>query len=138
MTGVQTCALPIYQKLLRRLLTLSPKAEAFFRGLEERRCNAASHVRKIVALSEIYGQANAARAIEDAVEFQAFSSEYIAQILEQRQRLVPEPGALCLLRASDLLELELPEPDLTPYRSPADESTPPSSGEKNEPLTEQR
>ena len=126
------------QKLLQRLLTLSPKSEAFFRGLEERRLNAASHVRKVVGLSEIYGREKTARAIEDAVEFQAFSSEYIAQILEQRQRHLPEPGALCLLRAHDLLELELPEPDLTPYRSPADESTQPPSGEKNEPHTEQR
>ena len=34
---------------------------------------------------------------------------------EQRQRLAPEAGALHLTRASDLLELELPPPDLTPY-----------------------
>jgi transposase len=118
------------QKLLARLLTLSSKAEAFFRGLEERRLNAASHVRKVVALSEIYGREKTARAIEDAVDFQAFSSEYIALILEQRQRVLPDPGALCLLRSTDLLELELPQPDLTPYRVP-DEKQPQPQQEKN-------
>ena len=43
------------QKLLLRLLSLTPKAEAFYQGLADRRLNALHHVRKIVALSEIYG-----------------------------------------------------------------------------------
>ena len=77
-----------------RLLTLTPKAEAFYQELRQRRLNVLHHVRKIVALSEIYGTDKTARAIEDALEFQAFSCEYIANLLEQRQRLLPEPGAL--------------------------------------------
>lgn len=103
------------QKLLMRLLTLTPKAEAFYQGLQERRLNVLHHVRKIVALSEIYGAERAARAIQDALEFQAFSCEYIANLLEQRQRLLPEPGALHLTRREDLLDLELPEPNLGLY-----------------------
>jgi hypothetical protein len=55
------------------------------------------------------------RAIEDALEFQAFSCEYVANLLEQRQRLLPEPGALHLTRRQDLLDLELPEPNLSLY-----------------------
>ncbi len=77
-----------------RLLSLTPKAEAFYQGLAERRLNVLHHVRKIVALSEIYGTEKTARAIEDALEFQAFSCEYIANLLEQRQRLLPEAGRL--------------------------------------------
>ena len=103
------------QKLLLRLLMLTPKAEAFYQGLQERRLNVLHHVRKIVALSEIYGTDKAARAIQDALEFQAFSCEYIANLLEQRQRLLPEPGALHLTRREDLLDLELPEPNLGLY-----------------------
>jgi transposase len=103
------------QKLLLRLLNLTPKAEAFYQGLHERRLNVPHHVRKIVALSEIYGGDKTARAIQDALEFQAFSCEYIANLLEQRQRLVPEPGALHLTRREDLLDLELPEPNLGLY-----------------------
>jgi transposase len=103
------------QRLLLRLLNLTPKAEAFYQGLSERRLNVLHHVRKIVALSEIYGAEKAARAITDALEFEAFSCEYIANLLEQRQRLLPEPAALHLTRRADLLELELPEPNLGLY-----------------------
>jgi transposase len=105
------------QRLLLRLLALTPKAEAFYQGLCERRLNALLHVRKIVALSEVYGPEATRRAIEDALEFQAFSCEYVANLLEQRQRLLPEPGALHLTRRQDLLELELPEPNLGLYET---------------------
>ena len=119
------------QKLLCRLLALSPRAEAFYRELQERRLNVLHHVRKIVALSEIYGTGPTARAIEDALEFQAFSCEYIANLLEQRHRRLPEPGALHLTRREDLLELELPEPNLTLYDP--DASPNPSPGDTHEP-----
>lgn len=118
------------QKLLMRLLAMTPKAESFYQELQQRRINFPQHVRKIVALSEIYGVDKAARAIEDACEFQAFSCEYIANILEQRQRLLPEPGALHLTRREDLLDLELPEPNLGLYGSDLDPQPPPSGDEK--------
>lgn len=122
------------QKLLLRLLALSPRADSFYRELQDRRLNAMLHVRKIIALSEIYGTEPTARAIEDALEFQAFRSEYIANLLEQRQRRLPEPGALHLTRRQDLLDLELPEPDLGLYE-PDDGSQNPNqnSGDKHEP-----
>jgi hypothetical protein len=72
-------------------------------------------VQKIVALSEIYGTEAVARAMEHAFAFQAFSCEYIANLLESRQRLLPEPAALQLTRRQDLLELDMPEPDLSVY-----------------------
>ena len=103
------------QQLLRHLLRLSPRAEEYYRQLEVRRLSPAVHIRKIVALSEIYGDEAVGRAIEDALEYQAFSSEYIANILEQRARRLPEPGALHLTRREDLLDLELPDPDLSIY-----------------------
>jgi len=105
------------QQLLRHLLRLSPRAEEYYRQLEARRLSPAVHIRKIVALSEIYGDEAVGRAIEDALEYQAFSSEYIANILEQRARRLPEPGALHLTRREDLLDLELPDPDLSIYDS---------------------
>lgn len=105
------------QKLLQRLLSLTPKSEGFYQGLAERRLNLLHHVRQIVALAEIYGADKTARAIEDALEFQAFSCEYIANLLEQRQRILPEPGALHLTRRQDLLDLELPEPNLWLYET---------------------
>jgi transposase len=119
------------QKVLQRLLSLTPKAEEFYQGLHERRLNILMHVRKIVALSEIYGPEQTRRAIEDALEFQAFSCEYVANLLEQRQRLLPEPGALHLTRRQDLLELELPEPNLGLYDT--DACPPNTPGEPDEP-----
>jgi transposase len=105
------------QKLFMRFLTLSAKAEDYFRELEKRRLNPRHHIQKIVALSEIYGTDPVARALEDAFLFQAFSCEYIANLLEQRARLVPEPGALHLTRREDLLEIEVDEPDLSIYQN---------------------
>jgi hypothetical protein len=103
------------QRLLMRFLKLSPKAEAYYQQLTTRRMNHRHHIRQIVALSEIYGTDKVARAIEDAFVYQAFSCEYIANILEQRQRIAPEPGALHLTRRQDLLELDIPEPDMSIY-----------------------
>jgi hypothetical protein len=68
-----------------------------------------------MALVEIYGPAKVTRAIDDALEFKAFSSEYIANILEQRERRLPDPGPLTLLRKQDLLDIDLPDPDLSIY-----------------------
>jgi hypothetical protein len=103
------------QQLLGRFLRLSSKAEDYYQALAQRRLNSRHHVQKIVALSEIYGVEAVARAMEDAFAFQAFSCEYIANLLESRGRLLPEPGALHLTRRQDLLDLEMPEPDLSVY-----------------------
>ena len=103
------------QRQLARFLAISPTAETYYAELAARRFNARHHVNKIVALSEIYSAEAVARALEDACHFQAFSSEYIANLLESRTRTLPEPSALHLTRRSDLLDLELPEPDLSLY-----------------------
>ena len=103
------------QRLLQCFLSLSLKAEAYYAELTQRRLNARHHVLKIVALSEIYGSDATARALEDAFAFTAFSSEYIANLLESRARALPEPSALHLTRKTDLLELEEHEPDLSLY-----------------------
>ncbi len=103
------------QRTLQRFLTLTPQAQAYYAELELRRFNAIRHVQKIVALSEVYGVEATGRALEDAIEFAAYSSEYIANLLESRARTRSEPSPLHLTRNSDLLELELPEPDLEDY-----------------------
>jgi len=103
------------QVLLTRFLSLCPQAPAYWEQLQHRRLNPRHHVQKILALLEIYGLDPVTRALQDAHHYQAYSCEYIANILEQRLRQLPEPGALHLTRAADLLELELPEPDLSIY-----------------------
>lgn len=102
------------QKILARFLSLSTKAQAYYQGLAKR-FNPQHHIRKIVALSEIYDAEMMARAIEDALHFQAFSCEYITNLLESRTRALPPPSALHLTRRHDLLELDIPEPDFSVY-----------------------
>jgi transposase len=103
------------QTLLLSFLSLSPHAEAYARKLEEKRLNSRHHIQKIVALSEIYGPEKVDRALQDALSFEAYGCEYIANLLEQRARPAAQPGALHLTRRQDLLDLELPPADLTPY-----------------------
>ncbi len=110
------------QRLLMRFLSLSAKAQTYHEGLEQRRMNPRHHLRKIVALSEIYGVDEVGRAIEDGIAFDAYSCEYIANILEMRARSLPEPGALQLIRRQDLLDIEIAAPDLSPYEVDGDES----------------
>jgi hypothetical protein len=103
------------QRLWLRFLSLSPKAQTYYDGLEQRRANARHHLRKIVALSDIYGTEPVARAIEDALVFHAFSCEYIANLLEMRARERPAASPLHLTRRQDLLEIDIDPPDLSPY-----------------------
>lgn len=103
------------QQLLMKFMALTPHAEAYHRSLAEKRSNPHHHVQKIVALAECYGADKVARALEDALAYHAFSAEYIANLLAQRERPRVEPSALHLTRRHDLLDLELPEPDLSIY-----------------------
>jgi transposase len=101
--------------LLKRFLAISPLAETYYRQLAERKISWRLHLRKIVALAELHGTDAVARALADALTYHAFASDYIANILEHRARLLPDPGPLHLARKQDLLDLELPAPDLSVY-----------------------
>jgi transposase len=115
------------QRLLVHFLALSPRAQAYREGLEAKRVNARVHLRKILALAELHGKEAVARALDDGIELQAFSAEYIANILAARRRIDNEPAPLQLTRRADLLDLEIPEPDLSIYdrdEGADDENTP--------------
>ena len=75
------------------------------------------HVRKMVALSDLYAPEVVSRAMEEALVYEAFSSEYIANLLEQRARCTPEASALHLTRRGDLLDVRLAPPDLSMYHA---------------------
>lgn len=109
------------QRLLRQFLSLSRYAQVYVEGIEQRRANPRHHLRKIVALSEIYGVEAVDRAIQDGIAFAAYSCEYIANILEMRTREMPEPGALHLTRRQDLLDIEIAAPDLSLYEGHGDD-----------------
>ena len=104
------------QAIYKRFLSLSNSAHAYYQELQKRRMNTRHHIRQIVALSEIYDPESVAEAMEDAFAFKAFSCEYIANLLEQRSRVAPEPGALHLTRRKDLLDIRVEKPDLSIYQ----------------------
>lgn len=104
------------QKLLGRFLALCPNASGYYEQLAQRRLNPDWHVRKIVALADIYGDDPVARAIDDALHFNAFSCQYIENICDQRSRFNPTAGPLLLTRNQDLLDIQLPAPDLAVYQ----------------------
>jgi transposase len=107
------------QQLLAQFLALSPQAEAYYRALEQKRLNPRHHVQKIVALSDIHGREAVDRALRDALAYHAYSSDYIANLLEMRRRGPQEPaGALHLTRREDLLDLTIPAPALHLYDNP--------------------
>ena len=54
--------------------------------------------------------------LADTHEQQAYSSEYVANLLEQRARFRPVPGPLHVTRGQDLLEIDLPKPSLECYQ----------------------
>ena len=100
-------------KLFMRFLALSPRAEAYYLQLEARRLTPHHHVRNIVALSDVYTPEAVARAREDAFVYEACSSDYMANLVEQRARGIPEASALHLTRRGDLLDVSLAPPALS-------------------------
>lgn len=109
------------QKMMKTFLSVCHEAEHYYNGLKQARFNVKGHIRKILALMEIYGKEKMVRAIKDALELGAFSCEYVANILEQRERLKQEASPLHLTRKSDCLDIELEEPDLSFYSKKEEE-----------------
>lgn len=102
-------------KALQSFLQLGEHAEAFYHGLQQRRLNAPTHVRKILGLEGAYPRAQIAEAISDAHEVGAYSCEYIINLLGQRSRPLETPGPMHLTRPGDQLEIETPRADLSVY-----------------------
>jgi transposase len=102
-------------RLLRQFLQLGTEAETLYHELEKRKLDPLSHIRRILALHEQYGPDRLRQAIADALEFQAYGSEYIRSILEMRARPLPTPGPLHISHKTDLLDLQIDDPDLNIY-----------------------
>jgi transposase len=104
------------QSCLQAFLSLGPQAELYLSKLQQKRLNVAHHIQKIVALSQLYDADKVVRALGDALHFEAYGCEYIANLLEQRERKTPAASPLHLTHQQDLLELELPPANLDLYQ----------------------
>jgi hypothetical protein len=78
------------QHSILRFLSISSQAKEYYDGLAKR-FNPDHHVKKIVALTDIYGTDAVARAMSDAIAHSAFSYEYITNLCEQRSRSMSPP-----------------------------------------------
>ena len=103
------------QTSLQAFLCLGPQAEIYAQTLRDKRINASHHIQKIVALSQLYSADKVAQALSDAIKYDAYGCEYITNILEQRERMLSPSSPLHLTHRQDLLDLDLPPADLTPY-----------------------
>ena len=103
------------RKLMQHFIALSSGSEKYYKGIEQRMFNVKHHVRKIMALTDIYGADKVTSAIDDAIILQAYSSEYIANILEQRERFTPKATSLHLTRKQDMLEVDFEKTDIEIY-----------------------
>ena len=99
--------------LVRRFRTRAPRAAASSLTRAQRRLTPHHPVRTLVALRDLYGHEAGARAMEDA-----FASEYIAHVLAQGARFIPEASAFHLPRRAARLAGRVPPPARSLYHAP--------------------
>ena len=104
------------QRLWLRFLSLSPHAQAYYEGLEQRRANAASSPaqdRRPERDLRDRGRRPCNRGRARASTPSAASTSPICWRCAARER--PAASPLHLTRRQDLLEIEIEPPDLSPY-----------------------
>jgi transposase len=100
---------------VKAFLSLGSEARTYLDGLKEKRPDYCNHIKAINSLAEIHGAENVARALIDAGEHYAYSADHIENLLSARNRPQAKPGPLHVTRGSDLLKIEIPNPDLNIY-----------------------
>ena len=116
------------QSLQRLFLALAPEAQRYLDGLVRTELSVEKHLRRILDLVAMYGQAEVMGAIVRALEFGAFGSDYVENILlsERRKRREGQKTPL-RIQKKELAEIDLPAQSLDHYddllkiRDPQDE-----------------
>ena len=103
------------QRAVAGILRMGDGSCEYLTKLRDKRPDWLSHLERILALEQIYGHDETARAVRDALENEAFHSEYIGFLLDLRTKPRTEAMPLQLLRGDDILKLSIPEPDLSQY-----------------------
>lgn len=96
---------------------LGAEAVAFRKELIKRPVKPAVHIRRILALSHVYGKTEVLQAISRALEFSAIDAAYVENILHQqrRKRNLPSPIPLSIARKELLEEVTVETPDPSEY-----------------------
>ena len=104
------------QKELMDFLRISPDAEKYYHELIRVGRSPKVHIKKILALKDIYSNEEVAKAIADCLEYKAVSSEFVLNLIETRRRVLPQANPLHVTRNSDCLEVEINKPNLNVYK----------------------
>jgi transposase len=103
--------------LLGRLLSLGAPAKAYVEGMVKQEIRLSLHVKRIVALVDLYGKDEVLAAIEDALAHEAYGAHYVQHLLLHARRRENRPPVQPLLFPDkpELEALTLPERDLADY-----------------------
>lgn len=104
-------------KLRDRFLALSPRCPEYFEGLLRLEKNLKEEIRQIMRQADIYGAYEVIPAIEKALEYKAFGSVYIKNIIAQNRAKRREKTILPLKLSKypDLEDLEIEPKNLAYY-----------------------
>lgn len=103
------------QKMTEWLLRISSKGPDFFKQLKERSPRLITQLRQLFALGQIHTEEQIAKAIEDALFYNACNAEYVRNILEAKLYALPEVGPLNVTHKSDALDMKLNSPNMKQY-----------------------
>lgn len=102
-------------------LSLGECAEKYFEGLAQTQKSLQHELKKINALITAYGKTEILQAIDTALSFQAFGSEYLKNIILQnmtRRGAVQTLGTVESKTRPDLMDMSVEERDLSQYHQP--------------------
>jgi len=97
--------------LVQRFLALAPCAEDYLKGLVHAEVALYRHLRRILALADLYGAAVVAAALAHALAHRAFGADYIDRIVHEQRRRHEEPEPLspaAFTRSPELFDITLP------------------------------
>jgi len=105
------------QKSMAAFMKLGAVATRYLDGIRLRRLGGEDrHAARIADLIQTFGRDAVRRAVEDAVEMEAFNTEAVYNLCSVRAGAPPEEAAhLHLLRNRDLLDMTVPDVDLSRY-----------------------
>jgi len=95
---------------------LGKEAREFQLALSKRPVRPAVHLKRIVALVNLYGRETVLQAMRLAIEYQTIDAAYVEAIVLQERRKASLPSPMPLLpKRKDLIQLELDIPDPSRY-----------------------
>lgn len=104
--------------LVQRFVALAPCAEDYLKGLVHAEVALYRHLRRILALADLYGTALVAAALGHALSHRAFGADYIDRIVHEQRRRHQEPEPLspaAFVKSPELFDITLPDIDLALY-----------------------